>query len=64
VNVLVAEPAYAVAMERTRRALGGLRVAAPTQVVVDLMNGPGRAPSEAEDLLAWMEKNERSWRLG
>lgn len=62
VNVLLAEPAYDVVFERTREALDGLRLAAPTQVAVDLMTGPGRAPSEAEELLDWMERNEQSWR--
>lgn len=62
VNVLLAEPAYNVVFERTREALDGLRLAAPTQVAVDLMTGPGRAPSEAEELLDWMGLNERSWR--
>lgn len=62
VNVLLAEPAYEVVFERTREALEGLRVAAPTQVAVDLMTGPGRAPSEAEELLGWMGRNEQSWR--
>ena len=38
------------------------RLAAPTQVVVDLMTGPGRSPNEAEELLEWMKRNERSWR--
>ncbi|MDQ4500748.1 hypothetical protein [Sinomonas sp. ASV322] len=61
-NVLIAKPAYPVVLERTVTALDGLQVAAPTQVAVDLMTGPGRAPSEAEELLEWMERNEQSWR--
>jgi hypothetical protein len=62
VNVLLAEPAYGVALARTRRELDGLTVAAPTQVAVDLMSGPGRSPAEAEELLEWMGRNEYSWR--
>lgn len=62
VNVVLAKPAYGVVLERSRHALDGLRVAAPTQVAVDLMTGPGRAPSEAEELVDWMKRNERSWR--
>ena len=62
VNVLLAEPAYEVAFERTTDIGGGLIAAAPSQVVVDLMTGPGRAPAEAEELLDWMQRNERSWR--
>ncbi|MEA5455638.1 hypothetical protein SPF06_12970 [Sinomonas sp. JGH33] len=61
-NVLIAKPAYPVVLERTVTALEGLQVAAPTQVAADLMTGPGRAPSEAEELLDWMERNEQSWR--
>lgn len=40
----------------------GLRYAALPQVVVDLLDGPGRAPAEAEELIAWMKKNEEAWR--
>ncbi|MGW4718823.1 hypothetical protein [Nocardia sp. NPDC004260] len=61
-NVLIARPAYPVVLERTRNALDGLRIAAPSQVAVDLLTGPGRAPAEAEELLDWMERNEQSWR--
>lgn len=61
-NVLLAEPRYAVVRERSLVALEGLRIAAPAQVAADLMSGPGRAPSEAEALMAWMERNEQSWR--
>lgn len=62
INVLIAQPAYPVVLERTRHALDGLRIAAPSQVAVDLLTGPGRAPAEAEELLNWMERNEQSWR--
>ncbi len=39
-----------------------LVTAAPSQVVVDLMTGPGREPSEAEELINWMKENEVVWR--
>jgi hypothetical protein len=61
-NVLIAHPAYRAVLTRTVEALDGLQLAAPTQVAVDLMTGPGRAPSEAEELLDWMGRNEQSWR--
>lgn len=61
-NVLLAEPKFPVVWERTRRNAAGVAVAAPTQVVVDLMTGPGRNPSEAEELLEWMVRNEDTWR--
>ncbi|WP_245713539.1 hypothetical protein [Nocardia vaccinii] len=62
VNVLLAAPAYPVLLSRSEVALDDLRIAAPTQVATDLIHGPGRAPSEATELLNWMEKNEQSWR--
>ncbi|MGN2642412.1 hypothetical protein ACTD5D_40820 [Nocardia takedensis] len=61
-NVLIARPAYPVALERARTGLDGLHLAAPGQVAVDMLTGPGRAPAEAEELLTWMERNERSRR--
>lgn len=61
-NVLLARPAYDVVFERATSALDGLCIAAPTQVAVDLMTGPGRAPAEAEELLVWMRHHESSWR--
>lgn len=61
-NVLIARPAYPVALARTVQALDGLTVAAPAQVAVDLMTGPGRAPAEAAELLDWMKRNENAWR--
>ena len=39
-----------------------LRFAALSQVVADLLSGPGRGPAEADALLAWMNDNEEVWR--
>lgn len=61
-NVMLAEPEIDVVFARTLTNQEGVTIAAPTQVVVDLLTGPGRAPSEGEDLLAWMQRNEGSWR--
>ncbi len=61
-NVLLVEPGYDVVMERAIQRADGAVVAAPAQVVVDQLTGPGRAPSEGEALMAWMEKNESQWR--
>jgi hypothetical protein len=61
-NVLLAEPAFDVVFERSVLTNDGVLVARPSQVVVDLMTGPGRNPSEAEELLEWMKRNEQSWR--
>jgi hypothetical protein len=60
-NVVLAANTDDFAFERTRD-IDGLRVAAVSQVAVDLMTGPGRNPAEAEALLDWMEKNELAWR--
>ncbi|MFN7941562.1 MAG: hypothetical protein U0X73_08165 [Thermoanaerobaculia bacterium] len=60
-NVLVATDREGVASERAK-VLDGVRYAAPSQVAVDLLTGPGRSPSEAEALLDWMEAHEREWR--
>ena len=60
-NVILAEPFDVVAMERYRT-IGSLWFAAPTQVVADLMTGPGRWPQQGEAMLRWMEENEDAWR--
>lgn len=60
-NVLLATPRFAVVFERTRR-IDGAIYAAPSQVVVDLMQAAGRGPAEAENLFSWMELNPDAWR--
>lgn len=62
-NVMLGEPDVDVVFTRTLTNETGLVIAAPTQVVVDLMTGPGRSPAEAEELLQWMGNNEQSWRI-
>jgi len=59
---MLAGPVFDVVFERSIQNKEGVVLAAPTQVVVDLMTGPGRSPNEAEELLEWMKRNERSWR--
>lgn len=61
-NVLLGQPAYDVALQRTVLREDGLRIAAPAQVAADLLTGPGRAPAEAEELMEWMTRNESLWR--
>lgn len=61
-NVLLARPKYDVLVDRTVDRSEGLCMVAPIQVAADLMTGPGRAPSEAEELLGWMKDNEHLWR--
>lgn len=40
----------------------GVRYAALSQVVADLLSGPGRGPAEAEALLTWMSDHGEVWR--
>jgi hypothetical protein len=60
-NVALASGDYDVVFERTQL-IDGLRLAAVSQVAVDLLTGPGRNPSEAGALLDWMQSNEPAWR--
>ena len=64
-NVVLLEPrsSKGVAFQRLRQIDDGLWSAAPAQVAVDLLNGPGRDPQEAEELIGWMRANEQVWRL-
>lgn len=61
-NTLLVEPSSDVMLERTTTNDAGLRLAAPPQVVVDLLTGPGRNPSEAEKLLERLQQYEEVWR--
>lgn len=61
-NVMLAESNLEVPFVRTVQRDDGLILAAPAQVAVDLLTGPGRSPSEGEELLDWMRANEEGWR--
>ncbi|HEX4465501.1 MAG TPA: type IV toxin-antitoxin system AbiEi family antitoxin [Solirubrobacterales bacterium] len=60
-NVLLIRPSDEVVFTRSTNH-DGLRVAAPSQIAADLLNGPGRSPNEADALLDWMQSNESIWR--
>lgn len=60
-NVALAAGKFDVVFERAEL-FDGVRMAAASQVGVDLLTGPGRNPSEATALLDWMERDERAWR--
>ncbi len=60
-NVVVAAATYDVVYDRAGT-VDGVRMAAASQVAVDLLSGPGRNPSEGAALLDWMEANESTWR--
>ena len=61
-NVVLVKPAFKVLVEGASNNNDGLRVAAPTQVVADLLGSPGRGPTEAEALMDWMAAHEQLWR--
>jgi hypothetical protein len=56
------EPFDPVVFDRPERA-EGVVYSRVTQVVQDLMTGPGRGPAEAEALLEWMRSKEDLWQL-
>lgn len=60
-NVVLLEPLDPVVFDRTVER-DGLRSVALSQLAVDLLTGPGREPAQGEQMLKWMEKNERVWR--
>ena len=60
-NVVLLEPLDPVVFDRTVER-DGLRCVAPSQLAVDLLTGPGREPSQGEEMLSWMERNEHVWR--
>jgi hypothetical protein len=63
-NVILAEPKYDVVFSGTSTNDQGNIIVAPAQAAVDLLTGPGRNPSEGEELISWMELNEPVWRHG
>jgi hypothetical protein len=60
-NVLLIEPENDYVFMRSIER-DGLTYAAPSQVAVDLLAGPGRNPAEGRELIRWMQDNEESWR--
>lgn len=60
-NVVLVEPFDPVVFERTL-VRDDLVCANPAQIVADLLTGPGREPSTAEELMEWMERDDDAWR--
>ena len=60
-NVMLLEPFDPVVHDQTITR-DGLRRVAPSQLAVDLLSGPGREPSQGEEILAWMRDHEDAWR--
>lgn len=63
-NVILAEPKYDVVFSDATASDEGYAIVAPEQAAVDLLSGPGRNPSEGEELISWMQLNESVWRRG
>jgi hypothetical protein len=59
-NVFVLSP-YDPVVHTTSRSVAGLEVAAPAQVVADLLTGPGRSSEEAEQLLSALAASDPAW---
>lgn len=60
-NACLVEPYDPVVFERTMLR-DELVTGSPSQVAADLLTGPGREPSEGEELLDWMKSNDDAWR--
>lgn len=60
-NVVVIEPDDEYVFDRGVQR-DGLQLAAPAQVAVDLLAGPGRSPEEGKALIEWMTAHEPDWR--
>jgi hypothetical protein len=60
-NVVLVEPYDPVVFERTWKH-DDIQLVAATQLAADLLTGPGREPSEGNELLSWMRANEGEWR--
>lgn len=65
-NIVLLEPTALgdVPFRNVTRSSGGYPIVAPAQTAADLLNGPGREPSEGEFLIEWMKNNEEVWRRG
>ncbi|MGZ0150882.1 hypothetical protein ACXJJ3_27765 [Kribbella sp. WER1] len=61
-TIVLAEPPSDVVYTRTRKTTTGLRLAAPSQVLSDLLTGAARSPKVAEALTHWMLDHELDWR--
>jgi hypothetical protein len=59
-NVVLIRPFDPVVFARAQR-LEGLHYAAPSQVVADLLTGPGRSDQEAEQLMAALAVDDPGW---
>jgi hypothetical protein len=63
-NVLIARPLGGFVYHNSQHLdiIGGPNCVSFSQAAADLLTGPGRSPSEGEELIAWMKDNEAYWR--
>ncbi|MFF0265101.1 hypothetical protein [Kribbella sp. NPDC004536] len=61
-SIVLAEPAADVVYIRARKTTDGLRLAAPSQVLSDLLTGAASSRNAGEPLTRWMQENEFEWR--
>jgi len=60
-NVILLQPYDDIVFERLL-VRNGLKLVNPSQLAADLLTGPGRSPSEGQELLAWMREHTDVWR--
>ncbi|WP_329003518.1 hypothetical protein OHA18_09470 [Kribbella sp. NBC_00709] len=61
-SIILAEPLADVVYTRARKTSTGLRLAAPAQVLSDLLTGAATAPRVADPLTHWMQDHPLEWR--
>ncbi|MFD7158166.1 hypothetical protein ACFV9C_26450 [Kribbella sp. NPDC059898] len=61
-TIVIAETPTGLVYTRTRKTETGLRLAAPSQVLADLLTGAAKTRSAAEPLIRWMLEHELDWR--
>jgi hypothetical protein len=61
-SIVLAEPTVDVVYTRARKTSTGLRLAAPSQVLADLLTGASTSPRAADPLTRWMQDHPLDWR--
>jgi hypothetical protein len=61
-SIVLAETTQDIVYTRARKTDTGLRLAAPAQVLSDLLTGAAASPRAAEPLTGWMQDHELEWR--
>lgn len=61
-NVILLQPSDEAVTTRSR-IVNGVPHVAVSQLALDCLGGNGRLPAEGEEILAWMARHERRWRV-